>query len=526
MCPVGFDARAALDQTSLGRLVTLDPNATWLDKYVVSWTSETWLLCYGVHGRVTPGLWPMGGDIYSAWVAGGEDVELCCGYDRVMKESVYCDTTSDSMIACEGSLPNATFFATMGVVGQDCQSWAMLSSLLSGEISAATVAAACEAACDGKMCKLPLRKGERVEDDDPEGSFYPARFHALSDAHPYESPAWMAKYVVGRRFAEVLRCSVLNTANLVGDWAVDSPFVTVWRGADAESDVRRACKVVEATYNTYDYCDAEANTTLICDAKPGAAEYIATYGVVGQDCKSWTLMIAVLTGEIGLGDVSGHCKGTRQLGKAGCQEDTTVGLTKPRAIGGYDYFASRFVSTNPTLTHYHHHYWNSDSIYDEYTATTPTKWLRSHPGFVPCLQNYADGSTWNRPQVCVKSGQANWYVSHRAAFASPAQAASEQHGGTRWPILNYATRMTGTIEANYVSKGPVQYLECQSSPKPSTSGFVISPQGSWCTFRAVSDTWSTGAGRSSLDRNICQCVWSAVNFNNDASVHQPISCPQ
>ena len=289
--------------------------------------------------------------------------------------------------------------------------------------------------------------------------------------------------------------------------------------------VKRSCQERTVRYDQYEYCDPLAVTLLACIAQNANATFFRTLGVAGQDCASWVLLTEYLSGISSLADFDAYCSSRRHLGKAGCQEDTTVGLAKGMyAVGGYDYFAVRFKSTQPTPEHLHFHFWNTDSVYDELVGSTQGS-MSAHPGFQSCYKNFKWGSTWNRPQVCIQSGQPYWYAGFRVAWATPAQPSSYQYGGTRWPIMNVASSIHGSIELNYVSKGPQQLTECPSQPKPETSGFTLLLAGQWCLFRAVADSFSTG-GRSASDRNICACTWQDPNFNNDDLACRSTPCSQ
>jgi hypothetical protein len=298
-CPADMDFRAAPDKTDLGKEGTMGDEKSWLDKYVVKTHSEEWLLCYGVRASVTPGCWPIGGDVFNAWVEAGQDASLCCTFMREIKTSTYCDEAASGMLACDGPLPNATFFSVMGEVGQDCPSWGLLASLTAGEISASTVAEVCSARCASLKCRMSF-----------------ARFHDLSDATPYTRPGWMDKYATGEHTGFVIRCDSLNTANLVGDWPEESPFLEVWRNAHKESDVRRACSRQEVVYGEYSYCDETRNDTIICDEIDTLGEYLKDYGKVGQDCRSWQMLAAFLAGEVTEDDIAETCMGDRSLGRA------------------------------------------------------------------------------------------------------------------------------------------------------------------------------------------------------------------
>lgn len=72
------------------------------------------------------------------------DTGGCCIYDYPDNDYSYCTPGVSERLICDGSLPNRTFFAEMGAVGQSCEDWGVLTELMEGVLTPRDIASMCE----------------------------------------------------------------------------------------------------------------------------------------------------------------------------------------------------------------------------------------------------------------------------------------------------------------------------------------------------------------------------------------------
>lgn len=144
-CGPFFDAELALQRSGYSDSVTLPGGNKWTEKYITRRDVRDILFCDGSASTLDPGFWDEDSTVYRAWLKSSRTVRStgCCVYDFPNNEYEYCDPKSKDVHYCADGIPNATFFAEMGFVGQSCDSWGTLTGVLSGEISVEDVADEC-----------------------------------------------------------------------------------------------------------------------------------------------------------------------------------------------------------------------------------------------------------------------------------------------------------------------------------------------------------------------------------------------
>jgi len=128
----------------------------WTEKYEGG-EGKRVLYCDGSVDRYPGGAWDEWSVTAMRWTAHDEPIDAGC----VMRKGtgsgyIFCDEDAKDLSICEGSSPNATYFAEMGYTGQDCTSWRYLSLLYVGDIDVGKVSRRCLSDCsDMPGCVMP-----------------------------------------------------------------------------------------------------------------------------------------------------------------------------------------------------------------------------------------------------------------------------------------------------------------------------------------------------------------------------------
>lgn len=157
-CGSNFSAQEALQRTGYANDVVLPRQNDWSDKYMVLKGSRDMLFCDGSVEEYFPGVWGLDSAIAVKLrgLSEGAETSGCCIYAYPNNEYEYCDTRSTGVVACDGPLPNTSFFDSMGEFGQDCTSWEMLSTLLEGITTLSDVARECNSRYAKKEKAYPI----------------------------------------------------------------------------------------------------------------------------------------------------------------------------------------------------------------------------------------------------------------------------------------------------------------------------------------------------------------------------------
>jgi hypothetical protein len=130
-CGSDFNAEEALQRTGYANEVVLPRQNDWTDKYIIEKSARDMMFCDGSIDEFYPGIWGLDSAMAAKLRRLSEgEASGCCIYGYPDNTYEYCDTKRTGVIACDGPLPNVSYFDSMGEVGQDCTSWQMLSEFL------------------------------------------------------------------------------------------------------------------------------------------------------------------------------------------------------------------------------------------------------------------------------------------------------------------------------------------------------------------------------------------------------------